>query len=85
MRITKPFYLGQYEVTLGEFLMFYHQAPYKTEIERDGQAKRPLRIDRKTDPIQAASSPLVAGLENRNGPPGGLRLVERRRRLLSNG
>jgi formylglycine-generating enzyme len=37
VRINKPFYLGQYEVTLGEFLMFYHQAPYKTEIERDGQ------------------------------------------------
>ena len=37
VRITKPFYMGKYEVTLGEFLMFYHGAKYKTDIERDGK------------------------------------------------
>ena len=37
VRITKPFYLGQYEVTLGQFMKFYHRAPYRTEIERDGK------------------------------------------------
>ncbi|HEY5315566.1 MAG TPA: formylglycine-generating enzyme family protein [Pirellulales bacterium] len=40
VRITKPFYMGQYEVTLGQFLMFYHGAGYKTDIERDGRPSR---------------------------------------------
>jgi formylglycine-generating enzyme len=35
VRITKPFYLGQYEVTLGEFLKFYHDAKNSKDIERD--------------------------------------------------
>jgi len=35
--ITKPFYMGQHEVTLGEFLKFYHDANYKIEAERDGK------------------------------------------------
>lgn len=34
VRITKPFYLGQYEVTLGQFMKFHRDAKYKTEIER---------------------------------------------------
>jgi formylglycine-generating enzyme len=38
VRITKPFYLGMHEVTLGQFLTFYHDANYKTECERDGKA-----------------------------------------------
>jgi formylglycine-generating enzyme required for sulfatase activity len=37
VRITKPFYVGQYPVTLGEFLTFYHDANYKLEMERDGE------------------------------------------------
>ncbi len=37
VRITKPFQLGQFEVTLNQFLIFYHAAKYKTEIERDGK------------------------------------------------
>jgi formylglycine-generating enzyme required for sulfatase activity len=37
VRITKPFYMGQYEVTLGQFLTFYHDAKYKLDIERDGK------------------------------------------------
>jgi formylglycine-generating enzyme len=27
VRITKAFYMGQYEVTLGQFMKFYHRAP----------------------------------------------------------
>lgn len=37
VRVTQPFYMGQYEVTLGQFLMFYHAAGYKTDMERDGR------------------------------------------------
>ncbi|MBS0208293.1 MAG: formylglycine-generating enzyme family protein [Planctomycetes bacterium] len=37
VRITKPFYLGKYEVTMDEFLDFYHDGNYRTEIERDGK------------------------------------------------
>ncbi len=37
VRITRSFYLGAYEVTLGQFLTFYHDAKYKIESERDGR------------------------------------------------
>jgi len=37
VRITKSFYMGQHEVTLAQFLKFYHDANYKVEIERDGK------------------------------------------------
>jgi len=37
VRITKSFYMGQYEVTLNEFLKFYQDANYKVEAERDGK------------------------------------------------
>ncbi|HWB14698.1 MAG TPA: formylglycine-generating enzyme family protein [Pirellulales bacterium] len=37
VRITRPFYLGAHEVTLGQFLTFYHDAKYKLDSERDGR------------------------------------------------
>jgi len=37
VRITRPFYLGKYEVTVGQFGRFAQQAGYKTEAETDGQ------------------------------------------------
>ena len=36
VRITRPFYLGQNPVTLGEFLTFHKAANYQMEAERDG-------------------------------------------------
>ena len=39
VQITRPFYMAQCEVTLGQFLTFYHDAKYKLEMEKDGKAK----------------------------------------------
>jgi formylglycine-generating enzyme len=37
VKITKPFYMGTYEVTLGQFLQFYNAAKYKMDSETDGK------------------------------------------------
>jgi formylglycine-generating enzyme len=37
VRITRPFYLGAHEVTVGQFRRFVEQAGYKTEGEKDGK------------------------------------------------
>ena len=37
VEITKPFYLGTYTVTLGQFRAFVKAAGYQTEAENDGQ------------------------------------------------
>jgi formylglycine-generating enzyme len=37
VRITKPFYFGKYEVTVGDFRRFVEDSGYKTEAETDGQ------------------------------------------------
>jgi formylglycine-generating enzyme required for sulfatase activity len=37
VRINKPFYMAAHETTLREFLVFYHEAKYKLEAERDGK------------------------------------------------
>jgi sulfatase modifying factor 1 len=35
--ITKPFYMGQHEVTLGQFMTFLRKTGYKIDAERDGK------------------------------------------------
>jgi formylglycine-generating enzyme len=37
VRITKPFQLGKYEVTVGQFRRFVEDTGFKTEAERDGR------------------------------------------------
>jgi len=37
VRITKPFFMGRTEVTVGQFRRFADDAGYRTEAERDGQ------------------------------------------------
>jgi formylglycine-generating enzyme required for sulfatase activity len=48
VKFAKPFYMGQYEVTLGQFLAFYNEAKYKLEIERDGKPSWGYDKDGKT-------------------------------------
>lgn len=36
VRITRPFYLGQHEVTVGQFRRFLHESGYVPESEADG-------------------------------------------------
>lgn len=35
--ISKPFWIGQYEVTVGQYKRFVQETGYRTEAERDGQ------------------------------------------------
>ena len=37
VRITRPFYLGMYEVTVGQFRQFVEAEAYRTDAERDGK------------------------------------------------
>ena len=37
VRITRPFYLGAYEVTVGQFRKFVQETGYRTEAETDGK------------------------------------------------
>ncbi|OHB82971.1 MAG: hypothetical protein A2V98_07465 [Planctomycetes bacterium RBG_16_64_12] len=37
VRITKPFYLGAHEVTVGQFRKFVEDSAYKTDAEKDGK------------------------------------------------
>ena len=34
VRVTKPFYMGQYEVTLGQFMTFLRETNYKIDAEK---------------------------------------------------
>lgn len=36
VKISRPFLMGQYEVTLNQFLKFYHDSKYKVDAEIDG-------------------------------------------------
>ena len=53
VRLTKPFYIGAFEVTVGQFRRFAEETGYKTDAERGlvydkpYEGKRPLRTWRK--------------------------------------
>ena len=39
VRITRPFYLGTTEVTVGQFRKFVEKSGYKTDAEKDGKGE----------------------------------------------
>jgi serine/threonine protein kinase len=45
VRITKPYYLGMYEVTVGQFRSFVTARSFRTEAERDGKGGYGLGAD----------------------------------------
>ncbi len=50
VRITKPFYMGVHEVTVGQFRVFVQETKYKTQAEKEGGAFRiPIALPRKMD------------------------------------
>ncbi|HTU26390.1 MAG TPA: SUMF1/EgtB/PvdO family nonheme iron enzyme [Pirellulales bacterium] len=53
VRISKAFYLAEHEVTLREFLLFYHAAGFKTEIERDGKPGAQYAAAGTEKPVQS--------------------------------
>ena len=72
VRITKPFYLGNYEVTVGQFRQFVNATGYKTDAEKDavggwgytGVEERPFKRDpqytwRETGFSQSDDHPVV--------------------------
>jgi formylglycine-generating enzyme required for sulfatase activity len=42
VRITRPFYLGVYEVTVGQFRQFVQQTGYRTDLEKDPPSIRQI-------------------------------------------
>ncbi len=81
VRITKPFCMGQYEVTLGQFMMFRLDRGLSDRCRAGRQADDGIRQERRAYRIDSVSS-VGAGVERRAGPSGGVRLVERCCRIL---
>ncbi|MHC4914014.1 MAG: formylglycine-generating enzyme family protein [Planctomycetota bacterium] len=50
VRLTKPFYMGKFEVTVEQFARFAAESGYKTTVEKTGKASGPRgkRKDRKS-------------------------------------
>ena len=59
VEISRPFHLGVYEVTVGQFRQFVRETRYKTTAERTGQGARQI-------PGADSSSHVVPGLDWRN-------------------
>ena len=66
VRITKPFYLGTYHVTRGQFRQFVADTGYKTDAEKEGT--RGLGLEPRYEKVSAST----------RNTPGGTRASSRR-------
>ena len=82
VRISKPFYLGAYEVTVGQFRQFVQDAQYKTDAEKGRAKGRTVLILPRA--ISASRRILLAQSRFRadRRAAGALRQLERRGGLL---
>ena len=71
VRITEPFYLGVYEVTVGQFRQFVEETGYRTDAEKGTLFKGAVGIDPKTGKvgISAEYSWRNAGFEQTDEHP----------------
>ena len=65
VRITKPFYLGTYHVTRGQFRQFVNDSGYKTDQEKDRRRWRRGRSSRSSFGSETRSIPGVTRVSSR--------------------
>ena len=82
VRITRPFYLGATEVTVGQFRRVVETAGYQTEAEKDGKGGRGWNAAKTTLGARSAVHLAQSRLRSDRRAPGGERELERRDRLL---
>ena len=86
VRITKPFYLGVYEVTLDEFLKFYEAANYKSRWKTQGNKSagglKPKNGKYELDCRCAVCSLELGASRSNAAASGGGRELERRGGIL---
>ena len=81
VRITKPFYLGTYNVTRGQFRQFVKDTGYKTDAEKHGAG---LGMGPRAEGLLPQRKVLLAehGIRADRRAPGGQRKLERRGGVL---
>ena len=66
VRITKAFYMGKYEVTVGDFRRFVEDSGYKTEAETDG--KGGWGYDSKSGKCEGATRSSIGAIPDSRKP-----------------
>ena len=81
VRITRGFYLGKYEVTVGQFRRFVEAIGYQTEAEKDGKGSYVWEETKKVA-LGSVEELAAARLPPGRRPPGCERELERRGGVL---
>ncbi len=83
VRITKPFYLGTYHVTRGQFRQFVDEAAYKTDAEK-GERPGAMELGLREEDVKFQQGILLAerGIRADRRTPRGQRKLERRNGVL---
>ncbi len=73
--ISKPFWIGRYEVTVGQFAAFVNETRYQTEAETTREG-RPQALPRWTLEVRPDRQLAQSGLHPDRRAPGGMRELE---------